>query len=31
MHACEKISKEIEKNENIKEEIDLLKQRIYVL
>jgi len=29
MYAYEKISKEIDKNENFKEEIDLLKQRVY--
>jgi chromosomal replication initiator protein len=29
IHACEKISKEIQINENLAEEIDLIKQRIY--
>ncbi|EKD49648.1 MAG: hypothetical protein ACD_63C00081G0003 [uncultured bacterium] len=29
MHACEKISDEIEKNENLRQEVDLIKQHLY--
>ena len=31
IHACEKISKELQKNEKLGEEISLIKQRIYSL